>query len=208
MTVPATSGTKHAGGRRAGKRPTRGTILAAARRLFASEGAEGTTIRAVAQAAGVDAALVIHYFGSKENLFQAAIEWPVDMGAVAERVLAGDIDGLGERIVSSFLQLWEDPVTRHPFEIILRRATQRQSHARLLTEFFHDQIISRLAVVLPPPDAERRGNLIQSTLIGLAMARYIMRVAPLADDKPEDIVAMVAPTIQRYLNGSLTPDRG
>jgi AcrR family transcriptional regulator len=201
--MPSLAGAKHPGGRRAGKRPTRGAILAAARRLFASEGADGTTIRAVARAAGVDPALVMHYFGSKDGLFRAAIEWPIDMGEATGQLLAGDIDGLGERVVRFFLGLWEDEATRHPLEIIMRRSMQRQGETRLLTEFVHDQIISRVASVLSGPDGELRGSLAMSTLVGLAMARYVMRVPPLAQQSRDDVVAIVAPTLQRYLNGPL-----
>jgi AcrR family transcriptional regulator len=203
MTEPIRAMAKHGGGRRAGESGTRASILAAARRLFATEGADGTTIRAVAQAAGVDPALVMHYFGSKDGLFQAAIEWPIDMGEAMGRVVKGDIDGLGERVVRFYLELWEDEATRHPLEIIMRGAMRRQADTRLLTEFVHDQIVERLAGALSGPDAELRGSHIPSTLVGLAMARYILRLPPLADLEADEVVAIVAPTIQRYVNGPL-----
>ncbi len=194
---------KHAGGRPSGKSDTRASILAAARRMFASEGADRTTIRAVAQAAGVDPALVMHYFGSKDGLFRAAVEWPIDMGEAMARVVEGDVDGLGERVVRFYLELWENETTRHPLEIIMRGALRAPANAQLLTEFVRDQIVARVAGSLSGPDAELRGSLIPSTLVGLAMTRYILRLPPLADLDADEVVAIIAPTIQRYVNGPL-----
>lgn len=206
MTDAIRTVAKHAGGRRAGESGTRVSILAAARRMFASEGADGTTIRAVARAAGVDPALVMHYFGSKDGLFRAAIEWPIDMGEAMERMVEGDIDSLGQRVVRFYLELWENEATRRPLEIIMRGAMRGQANTRLLTEFVRDQIVERLAGALSGPDAELRCSLIPSTLVGLAVARYILRLPPLADLEPEDVVEIMAPTIQRYVNGPLRYD--
>ncbi len=207
MTSPATAKGKHAGGRRSGKYPTRGHILAAARRLFASEGADGTTIRAVAQAAGVDPALVIHYFGSKDGLFREAIQWPIDMSEATGRLLSGNVDDLGERLVRYFIELWEDDATRHPLEIVMRGAMRRQEVGRLLTEFIYDQIIRPVGAYLSGPEGELRGSLVQSTLLGLAMARYILEVPPLAGEDRDNVIAILAPTVQRYFNGPLRLDR-
>jgi AcrR family transcriptional regulator len=208
VTTGAAPIDKHPGGRRPGKYPTRSHILATARKLFASDGADGTTIRAVAAAAGVDPALVMHYFGSKEALFQEALKWPVDMTEATSRLLAGGLDGLGDRIVRYFVGLWEDEATRHPLEIIMRSAMQRQDERHLLTEFIRDQIIKPVGAYLSGPDGELRGSLVQSTLIGLAMARYILAVPPLAGIDRDEVAAMVAPTVQRYLNGPLKLERG
>jgi AcrR family transcriptional regulator len=197
------AGPARAVGRPSGRSRTRGAILAAARRLFASQGAAGTTIRSVAEAAGVDPALVLHYFESKDGLFQAAIEWPVDMKAAADRVFAEGPERVGERLVRFFMEQWENESTRHPLEIIFRTAIGRQSEGRLWTEFVHDQLIGRLAAVVPGPDAELRGSLVFSSLGGLALGRYILKIPPLATLDPEDVVALVGPTVQRYVNGDL-----
>jgi AcrR family transcriptional regulator len=203
MANPGEATAKHAVGRRTGRSRTRAAILVAARRLFATEGADGTTVRAVAQAAGVDPALVLHYFGSKDGLFEAAIEWPVDMNVAAERIFASGLEGLGERLVRFFVEQWEDEATRHPLEIILRGALRRESEGRLLTEFAHDQLIGRLAAMLRGPDADLRASLVLSTLLGLAAARYILKVPGLADRTADEVVAMVGPTVQRYVSGDL-----
>jgi AcrR family transcriptional regulator len=190
-------------GRRAGKTRTRAAILTAARRLFASEGADGTSVRAVAREAGVDPALVLHYFGSKEGLFQAAVEWPVDMGVAADRVFGGGLDDLGGRLVRFFMEQWETEPTRHPLEIIVRGAIRRESEGRLLMEFADDQLVRRLAALLPGPDASLRASLVLSSLMGLAVARYILKVPGLATRPTEEVAAIVGPTIQRYLDGDL-----
>jgi AcrR family transcriptional regulator len=203
MPEQGRAGARRPGGRRAGKSGTRGAILGAARRLFATDGADGTSIRAVAQAAAVDPALVLHYFGSKDGLLQAAMEWPVDMNVAADRIFRGGVDGLGERLVRFFMEQWEDETTRHPLEIIIRGAMRRESEGRLLTEFAHDQLIGRLAAILPGPDADLRASLVLSSLLGLAIARYVLKVPPLAAQSVDEVTAMVAPTIQRYLGQDL-----
>ena len=96
-------------GRRPGGPDTRGEILDAARETFAAKGFEGTSLRAVARAAGVDAALVHHYFDGKESLFVEAMALPIDPRVVAERVLDGPVDGIGDRIIGTFLAVWEAP---------------------------------------------------------------------------------------------------
>ena len=105
-------GSRGAAGRRPGGPDTRGQILAAARKSFADKGFGGTTIRAVAAEAGVDPALVHHYFGSKDDLFLAALEIPVDPRALVPAVFEAGVDGGGERLLRLFLSVWDDP--RHP----------------------------------------------------------------------------------------------
>jgi AcrR family transcriptional regulator len=206
MTEGGGAAARHAGGRRSGPSKTRAAILAAARRLFASEGADRTTIRAVAQEAGVDPALVLHYFGSKDGLFVAAIEWPMDMSVATERIFAGGADGLGERITRFFMEQWEREETRHQLEIIVRRAVSREPDAKLLNEFAHNQLIGRLVAAFPGPDIERRGGLVLSTLVGLALVRYVLKVEPLASMGHDEVATIVGATIQRYVSGDLAPD--
>ena len=107
-------------GRRPGGPDTRGAILAAARESFAHKGFAGTTIRAVAASAGVDAALVHHYFGSKDDLFLAALEIPVDPRQVVPMVFAEGVDGAGERLLRVFVSVWEDPEARLPLIALVR----------------------------------------------------------------------------------------
>jgi AcrR family transcriptional regulator len=192
-------------GRRPGTSGTRDAILEAARECFAERGYSDTSVRAVAARAGVDAALVHHYFGTKDGLFSAAIEPPFDPAAVAPVLLEPGLDGLGERLVRFFLQVWDEPASRARIQGMLRSALNQESAAALLREFVTRQLLGRVAAAVDAPDAELRATFAGTQLVGLGMLRYIVRVEPLASADPETVVAVVAPTIQRYLTGELEP---
>lgn len=188
-------------GRRPGGPDTRGAILAAARESFAHKGFAGTTIRAVAASAGVDAALVHHYFGSKDDLFIAALEIPVDPRQVVPMVFAEGVEGAGERLMRMFLSVWEDPEARLPLTALVRASLGEAGPVNLLREGVLRMIFTPLREILPGDDAEERVQLVLSQLVGLVVARYVLAVEPLASMPPEDVVAWVAPTVQRYLDG-------
>lgn len=186
-------------GRRPGRSQTRQEILEAARRLFAAGGYDQTTIREVAEQAGVDSALVMHYFTSKEGLFRAAIDWPFDMDRAARQILEGDPRHMGERLVRFVCGVWEDETTRHPVTVILRNAVQREDAGRLAGEFMQREVLARLAAHTHDPDAPLRGSFIQSTIVGLVLMRYVIKMEPLASVPVESVVRVVGSTIQRYL---------
>jgi AcrR family transcriptional regulator len=186
-------------GRRPGSADTRGEILAAARSEFATRGYDGATIRGIARVAGVDPALVHHYFGGKEQVFVAAMELPFDPAEMIPLILAGDPDQLGERMVRFFLWMWGDDNRRAPFLALLRSATTSEAAAGMLRSFIAQAVLSRVAEQLDVPDRELRITLAVSHLIGLALGRYVIQVGPLAAASEDEIVAIVAPTIQRYL---------
>ena len=190
-------------GRRPGDSGSREAILAAARSSFAEHGYEGTTIRGLARAAGVDPALVMHFFGSKDGLFAAAMELPVDPGLVLPQLLEGPLEGLGERLLRFFLQIWEAPETRAPVQAVLRSAVTQERAADLLRGFISREVIGRLAAGIDRPDAQLRATLVGSQLVGLALARYVIQVEPLASADVEAVVAAVAPNLQRYLAGEI-----
>jgi AcrR family transcriptional regulator len=190
-------------GRRAGAVDTRGQILAAARTEFGEAGLDATTIRGVASRAGVDPALVHHYFGSKQALFLAAMEFPVDVNALVQRILPGPRDRIGERFVQAALELWEQPGTRSLFMAIVRSATTDAVAAGMLRDLVTRGPLLALAAATDRPDAELRATLAGSQIVGLAMARYVIGIEPLAS-APVDVVARaIGPTIQRYLVGDL-----
>ncbi|MEU2662499.1 TetR family transcriptional regulator [Micromonospora sp. NPDC007220] len=191
-------------GRRPGNPDTRQAILDAARAAFAERGFDGASIRAVAAAAQVDPALVHHYFGSKDRLFLAAMHAPVDPAELLPRVLAGDRAGLGERLVRTFLGVWDSPAGTAGVAL-LRSAVSNEWTARLLREFLVTQVLRRILDQLDvdPAELPLRGSLVASQLIGLVMMRHVVLLEPVASAAPETLVAAVGPTVQRYLTGDL-----
>ncbi len=190
-------------GRRPGNSGSRADILRAARESFAASGYERTTIRGIAREASVDPALVHHFFGTKDGLFAAAMELPVDPATAIPRMLSGGVDGLGERLVRFYLGLWESDAGSAMLTV-LRSAVSQDRAAELLRAFIGREVIGRVAGELNADFPELRATLVGSQLIGLALVRYIIRVQPLASAAAEDVVAAVAPTIQRYLTGHLS----
>ncbi|MCU1667856.1 MAG: Transcriptional regulator, TetR family [Blastococcus sp.] len=156
-------------------------------------------------AAGVDPALVHHYFGSKDQLFLAAIEAPADPADLLPEVLAAGRDELGAAVVRLLLRIWDGPM-RPAGLALVRSAVGNEWTAKLLREFLVTQVMRRVVGTLDVPAAEReaRGSLVASQLIGLVMARYVLRVEPLASASQESLIAAVGPTVQRYLTGDVT----
>ncbi|MGA8209279.1 MAG: TetR family transcriptional regulator [Nocardioidaceae bacterium] len=187
-------------GRRPGGPDTRGQILAAARASFAERGFGGTTIRGVARAAGVDPALVHHYFGAKDDLFLAALEIPIDPRLLLPQVLADGVDGAGERLVTLFLSVWDDPVARLPLVALVRSALGQGGPQGLLEQGVLRMLTEPVRAALPPAEADRRIQLVLSQMSGLVVMRYLLAVEPLASMPAAEVVAWVAPTVQRYLD--------
>jgi AcrR family transcriptional regulator len=205
VTQPASRPPSGRSGRRPGSSGTRQAILGAARRQFVAAGFDQTSIRSVAAEAGVDPALVIHYFHSKDGLLGTVMAWPVDLDEIATQVVAPGLDGFGERLVRFFLAQWDDPSKRHPLTVIVRNAMSHEEAARLLADFVRRELVGRLVALMDTPTAELRGSLVCSTLVGLAMTRYVVRLEPLASASSDVVVAAIAPTIQRFLTGELAP---
>jgi AcrR family transcriptional regulator len=181
-------------------------VLTAARAAFAEKGFDGATVRGIASAAGVDPALVHHYFGTKDALFLAAVDAPADPEELLPEVLDGDPAQLGENVVRLFLRVWDGPM-RPAGLALVRSAVANEWSARLLREFLTSRVLRRVVATLDAPDAEReaRGALVASQLVGLVMTRYVLRLEPLASADAATLVATTGPTLQRYLTGGL-PD--
>jgi AcrR family transcriptional regulator len=190
-------------GRRRGGPDTRGQILAAARESFAHKGFGGTTIRAVASDAGVDPALVHHYFGSKDDLFLAALDIPVDPRGLVPRVFDEGVPGAGERLVRLFLSVWDDPHTRLPLIALVRSSLVEEAPQSLLQQGILRMVVAPIRAALPPDEADRRVQLVISQMSGLVLTRYLLALEPLASMPTEEVVAWVAPNLQRYLDGPL-----
>ncbi|MFF3404059.1 TetR family transcriptional regulator [Streptomyces sp. NPDC002659] len=177
----------------------RDRILEAARTEFAERGYDKTTVRGIAKAAGVDPALVHHYFGTKDEVFAAAIEVSFEPALVVPAILGQGNEGIGERLARYFIGVWENPATRGPLLAIVRSALTHEAAAKVLRGFVLRRLLERIAGELDVPDPKFRAELAASHMIGIAILRYVIKVEPLASVDPEEIVKMVAPTLQRYL---------
>jgi AcrR family transcriptional regulator len=194
-------------GRRAGDSGTRAAILDSARLRFAEHGYDGATIRAIAAGAAVDPALVHHFYGSKEQLFTAAMRLPAVPSEVIAAALAGR-DGAppGVHLVATVLAIWEDPAVHGVIIGLLRSAVTSEQAAGLLREFITDAIlrpVGALARADSPQDAAYRAGVVASQMLGLALARYVLRIAPVAEASIGDLAATIGPTIERYLTGDI-----
>jgi AcrR family transcriptional regulator len=189
-------------GRRPGAPDTRATILGAARKAFAEKGFAGTTIRAVAASAGVDAALVHHYFGTKDDLFLAAMELPMDPRQVLGPAIAGGPDGAGERLLRAFLSIWDDPEISPTLLGVVRSALQPGGET-LITHGFVPVVLLPVGEALGIDRPEVRMPLVISQAAGLILTRYLVRLEPIASMPTEQVVATYAPVIQHYLTGAV-----
>jgi AcrR family transcriptional regulator len=194
-------------GRRAGDSGSREAILDSARLRFAEHGYEGATIRGIAAGAGVDPALVHHFYGTKEKLFAAAMRMPAVPSEVIAAALASPGGGRpGPHLVATVLAIWEDPAVHGVMIGLLRSAMNSEQAARLLREFITDAIlapVSTLARAGSPEDAAYRAAAVASQMLGLALTRYVLRVGPIATASIADLAATVGPTVERYLTGDI-----
>lgn len=177
----------------------RSRILEAARAQFAERGYDKASVRGIARAAGVDSALVHHYFGTKDEVFAAAIELSFEPALVVPEILDGDTQDVGERLARYFIAVWEDPASRAPLLAVLRSAVTHEAAADVLRHFVLTRLLSRIASQLNVPDATFRAELAASHMVGIAMLRYVVKAEPLASTDPEKIIRTVAPTLQTYL---------
>ena len=185
-------------GRRPGPGGTRGEILAAARAHFSRVGYEAGTVRGIATEASVDPSLILHYFGSKRGVFEAAVDFPADPAEFIPRLLAPGLDGLGERLVQFFLETWDSPAGS-PLMALIRSVVASEEAAALMRDFVSREVLGRLAGALKVDQPQLRASLAASTLIGMAMLRYVIKVEPLASARPEVVAGWLGPAVQRYL---------
>ena len=193
--------------RRSGRRPgdsgTRTAILDAARESFGASGYAGTTIRGIARTAGVDPALVHRFFGSKESLFGASLALPFDPAELLPMILAGGPDRLGERLVRTFLGIWDATPGQGPMLALLRSAVADETAAASLRDFLTRALFAPLAETVGADHAGLRASLVGLQMIGLAVARYVVRLEPLASATPDELAPALGRTIDAYLTGPL-----
>ena len=193
--------------RRSGRRPgpsgTREAILAAARRQFAAQGYDRTSMRGIAAEAGVDQALVAHFFGAKQQLFVEVVRLPFEPSDLLPLLLEGDRETLGERLAGFVASVLESPEGRARVLGVVRAAASEPEAARMLREFLRGELWAPLAEQLGAEDAELRVTLAGSQIVGMVMARHVIEVEPLAELSSGELVTLLAPTLQRYLVGEL-----
>jgi AcrR family transcriptional regulator len=197
-------------GRRGGDSGTREAILDAARKRFAAHGYDGATIRGIAADAGVDPALVHHFYGTKERLFAAAMRLPVVPGELISSALAAGAghpgSSLGEQLVLTALNAWDVAEVRDMFLGLLRSAATSEPALIMLREFVTEAIVGRLsaaAQTADPAQARFRAALVASQVVGLGLARQVLGLEPLAEADRAELAAAVGPTLDRYLTGDL-----
>lgn len=188
-------------GRRPAGEDTRGQILEAARAQFAEHGYDRASLRGIARAAGVDPALVHHYFEGKAAVFAETMAVPEGVSATAlvAQVLEGPGEQVGERAVRTFLSIWDNPVRRRFFVALVRSATSHETAGRAFREFLAREIFGRVAARYAVDRPELRGALAASQMYGLGVSRYVLRFPAIAEADPEELVRMVGPVIQDYL---------
>lgn len=188
-------------GRPPGESDARDRIAAAAVHEFGEHGYAAATVRAIAARAGVDSALVHHYFGSKADLFAEVIGFPLRPDVDVPEILRGPREGAGERIVRYVLESFEQPEVRRRGVMLLRAAIGSKLTTPLVAGFLARELLPRIAGELDAPDAELRASLAASQIAGMLVARYIVRVPGIADAPVDELVARIGPTLQRYLFG-------
>ncbi|OMH29296.1 hypothetical protein BKD30_00990 [Tersicoccus phoenicis] len=191
-------------GRRGAGHDTRTQLLVAARRRFASDGFDGATVRGIAADAGVDAAMINHHFGGKEALFLAAVEAPFDPGQYVRSVRPEQIEGLAARLLGTLLPVWDSPAGAAAVGLF-RSGLHRDWGVSLLRQFIQRRALAVIVEHLPGDDDERalRASLVASQITGLILTRYVLRLEPLASAPHDQVVALIAPNLQRYLTGTL-----
>lgn len=184
---------------RGGETGAREKILASAADEFGDLGYDAATVRGIATRAGVDAALVHHYFGTKADLFATVVDAPMRPDIAVAGLLEGPRDELGARIVRFILETWEQPDVQKRGLVIMRAAIGNRLTAPLLAGFLRRELIDRIAAHLDVPDAELRATLVASQIAGLLVTRYVLRLPAIAAASIDELVDRVGPTVQRYL---------
>jgi AcrR family transcriptional regulator len=188
-------------GRRPGTTDTRAVILAAAKAEFAEKGFDKASVRGIARAAKVDPALVHHYFGSKDDLLLASLEAPFDPRQIIASLTEAGADGLGQRIAETFLTVWDDEHQRVPFVALFKSAMTTPAAADQLRNGIVRMVQVSVSAAIDTDDADLRSQLIVSQMLGMAMARYVLELEPLASTPREEVARRLGPVLQSYITG-------
>lgn len=167
-------------------------------------GYEHTTLRGVAEEAGVDQRLVSHYFGTKQELFVAVFQVPFDPGAAFGHLLSGDRSEIGQRVAQFIVTVLGNDAPRRTMVGAVRAAAGEPQVAQLLSRALADRLIKPIAEQVSADNPQLRASLLASQVVGLVMARHIVAVEPLASTPDQTLIAALAPVAQHYLTGDLT----
>ncbi len=190
-------------GRRSGTSTAQADILAAARELFAAGGFDKTTLRAVADHAGVDVALISYYFTNKRGLFLAAMELPIDPGTRVAAAAAGPRASLGRRLTETFLEIWDDPVTGTAMQGFLRSAVSDEATATSFGEFASEAMLP-LVVAETGLHADT-ARVLSSMLFGIATMRYLLKMPMFTAPSTRELIALYAPRVQAVIDADDGP---
>ncbi|MGH1526131.1 TetR family transcriptional regulator [Leifsonia sp. L25] len=191
-----------------GAASARSAIVRAAAEEFTERGYEAASLRAVARRAGVDSALVHHYFEDKADLFAATLEAPLRPDRVLDVVLGAPRDAVGETLVRYLLTQLEDERAAGRMVLILRTVLSSGPGTRMLREFLTREVFARLAALSHGDDAELRADLAASQIVGVLMTRYALKLEPIASAGPDELARRVGPVIQWHLFGDIDGGRG
>lgn len=192
-----------------GRRPSggdaRADILGAARELFASDGYEKASMRAIARRAHVDPSLIVHYFTSKEGLLREALVLPVD----PTQMLAAGLDGVpddevGVELVRLIVGVWEQPAVQPRLQSMLRTAISHDLAMTLLRQMLQRTVIAAVSRLVEDESAQQRAELIGAQMAGLALTRYLIRLPTLAAMSVDEVAEAVGPSVQHYLTGTIS----
>ena len=200
--MPSPAKTTKRRGRRQGEPVSRDAVLSAAKQRFATEGYEKTTLRAIARDAHVDPSMVLYLFGSKEELFRESLRLILDPEVLVAALTgaADDDPDIGTRMVRTYLRIWETPDTAATMRAMLQSATSNTDANDAFRGFMQNYVLTAVSGALGGGEQARlRAMLAASNLVGTAVLRYIIQVPPLATLPADEVVALIAPTVTRYL---------
>jgi AcrR family transcriptional regulator len=178
-----------------------------ARRQFADRGYRATSLRSIGQAAGVDARLVLHYFGSKRDLFTESVELPIEPEQAIATVFADGDERVPENAVRLLVSILEHPESRRPLVALLRAAVTEEEAAELIRDLLTRRLLLPIATRLGGEDAPLRASFVASQLVGVAIVRYVVKIPPMAAASREELVRALVPVFEHYLHGEWTAGR-
>lgn len=204
-STPAVGRSQPRTGRRPGENSTRAAILTAARELFAELGFTGASTRAIARRAGVDPALVHHFFTNKEGVFAAAMQEAVSTASVLDKLPKEAGENLAEQLLRAYLEPWEGQETGEAMVALYRTAVAANSAMNLLPEAGMAQLVERIAKLIGGRDAKVRATMVCAQLTGVALLRYVVPLDPMASMSLPRLIRYCAPALRATLSGPVAP---